>query len=499
MDLIFENSVAGRQGFRVPDSDVPGQAVIPAKYLRGKDANLPEVTELDVVRHFTRLSQRNYSVDSHFYPLGSCTMKYNPRFTEAIAAYSGFAQLHPLLAQLPDGEKLVQGALEIFYQLEQSLCEITGMDNFTLQPLAGAHGELTGVMLIAAYHKAKGNKKKYVIIPDSAHGTNPASATIAGFQTITIPSDKNGMMDLAALKSHLNSEVAALMLTNPNTLGIFDSNIDRICQMVHDVDGLMYYDGANLNAVLGRFRPGDVGFDVLHVNLHKTFATPHGGGGPGAGPVGVKAHLEKFLPISRVVKRPDGSLALNYDYPNSIGYVASFYGNFAVLLKAYAYILLLGKEGLIETSNHAVLSANYMMQRLKKYFKLAYDHTCMHEFVLSASHQAEQGVHAIDLAKYLIDQGFHPPTVYFPLTVAESIMIEPTETESKETLDKFIQVMIQASELSATQPEVFKTFPQTTPVCRPDEVKAAREIQTNYFAGKAFPEKIQNSKRSHEA
>ena len=481
MKLIFEKSVEGRKGFQVSPSDVPVKLDIPEKYRRKTEASLPEVTELDFVRHFTQLSQRNFSVDTNFYPLGSCTMKYNPKFTEVLANVPGMRDLHPLLPQLRQGEKLTQGALQILYEMEQLLCGITGMDAFTLQPLAGAHGELTSVMMMAAYHKAKGNKKKYIIVPDTAHGTNPASAAIAGYQTISIPTDKKGVMDIKKLKERLNPDVAGLMLTSPNTLGIFNSDIDQIAKMVHDVDGLMYYDGANLNAVLGRCRPGDIGFDCIHINLHKTFATPHGGGGPGSGPVGVKKELVKYLPISRVVKKEDGSYALNYDYPDSVGYIASFYGNFQVILKAYAYILFLGRQGLVDVSNHAVLNANYVAKCLKKYYALAYDRICMHESVFSAVHQAERGVHAIDIAKYLIDQGIHPPTVYFPLTVKEAIMIEPTETESKETLDHFINVMIKADELSRMNPETFKTFPKTTPISRPDEVRAAREINTNYF------------------
>lgn len=481
MDLIFEKSVNGRRGFQVSASDVPGHGQIPAKYRRQTDAQLPQVSELDVVRHYTRLSHRNFSVDTQFYPLGSCTMKYNPKFTEALAAVPGFAQLHPLLPQLPQGEKLVQGALQVLYEMEEWLCAMTGMDHFTMQPLAGAHGELTGVMMMAAYHKAKGNKKKYIIVPDSAHGTNPATAAIAGYDIISIPSHKDGGMDLAKLKEKLTPEVAGMMLTCPNTLGIFNSEIDQIARMVHEVDGIMYYDGANLNAILGRCRPGDIGFDVMHLNTHKTFTTPHGGGGPGAGPVGVNKKLAPFLPISRVVKRADGTFALNYDYAQSIGYVASFYGNFALLLRAYAYILLLGKEGLIETSNHAVLNANYVMRRLQEYYEIHCDRICMHEAVFSASRQAQRGVHALDIAKFLIDQGIHPPTVYFPLTVKEAIMIEPTETESKTTLDDFINAMIQADQLSCKQPETFKDFPKTMPISRPDEVKAARDLNTNYF------------------
>ncbi|MCK5180706.1 MAG: aminomethyl-transferring glycine dehydrogenase subunit GcvPB, partial [Candidatus Omnitrophica bacterium] len=359
---------------------------------------------------------------------GSCTMKYNPKFTETVAAVEGFVNLHPLLPQLKHGEKLVQGALEMLYDMERLLCEITGMDRFTMQPLAGAHGELTGVMMMAAYHKAKGNKKKYIIVPDSAHGTNPATAAIAGYEIVSVNSDKNGVMDLNELKEKITDETAGLMVTSPNTLGIFNSDIDKIAEMVHAVDGIMYYDGANLNAILGRCRPGDIGFDVMHMNLHKTFSTPHGGGGPGSGPVGVNEKLIPFLPISMVDRRDDGTYYLNYDYPESIGYLASFYGNFSIILRAYAYIIMAGEEGLKKVSNHAVLNANYIKECLKEYFHLAYDRICMHESVFSASKQAERGVHAIDIAKFLIDQNMHPPTVYFPLSVKESIMIEPTET-----------------------------------------------------------------------
>ncbi|HOW34801.1 MAG TPA: aminomethyl-transferring glycine dehydrogenase subunit GcvPB [Candidatus Omnitrophota bacterium] len=481
MQLIFEQSVPGRQGFKMPVSDVPAKTQIADRYRRIKECAWPQVSELEVVRHFTKLSQLNFSVDSIFYPLGSCTMKYNPKFTEAVARLPGFADLHPLLAQLSDGESLAQGALKVLYDMDRFLSEITGMDDFTMQPLAGAHGELTGVMLIAAYHKAKGNKKKYIIIPDSAHGTNPASAATAGYDIISIPTKKDGTMDVEILKKKLNPDVAAVMLTCPDTLGIFNSDIDKIAEMVHNVDGLMYYDGANLNAILGRCRPGDLGFDVIHINLHKTFATPHGGGGPGAGPVGVKKRLSKYLPISRVVQRPNKTLFLDYDCPDSIGYTSSFYGNFAVILKAYAYILLLGKDGLTETSNHAVLNANYIMHRLKKYFTVPYERTCMHECVFSAAQQVEKGVHAIDIAKFLIDQGIHPPTVYFPMIVKEAMMVEPTETESKQAMDRFIDCMIKAADLAQRNPSMFKDLPITTPISRPDETKAARDVDCNFF------------------
>ncbi len=482
MELIFEKSQQGRRGFRFPDSDVPTKVQFDARFVRQTPAPLPQVSELDTVRHYTLLSQRNFSVDTHFYPLGSCTMKYNPKFTEQLARLPGFADLHPLLPQLKNGEKLTQGALEVIYELERVMCEMSGFSNFTLQPLAGAHGELTGIMLMAAYHKSKGNtKKKYVIIPDSAHGTNPASAAIAGYETISIPSDKDGGMDIAALKAAINDEVAGLMMTCPSTYGHFERNIAEIAELIHSVDGIMYYDGANLNAVLGRCRPGDIGFDVMHINTHKTFTTPHGGGGPGAGPVGVNEKLAKFLPISRVVKRSDGMFVLDYNYPESIGYIASFYGNFGILLRAYAYILMLGKKGLQQTTDHAVLNANYIMAKLKSRYKIVYDRICMHECVFTASWQAARGVHATDIAKYLIDHQIHPPTVYFPISVPEAIMIEPTETESKQVMDDFIEKMINADNLSKETPDSFKGLPKTMPVSRPDEVKAARDVHTSFF------------------
>ena len=485
MQVIFEKSVKGRNGLQLPKSGVPAQGFCPEHLKRQKLPTLPEISELEVVRHYTALSHRNYSVDTQPYPLGSCTMKYNPKFIETVALDPGFAQLHPLLPQLPQGEDLCQGALRVLYDMERLLCEITGMDHFTLQPLAGAHGELTGVMLIAAYHRAKGNQKKIILIPDSAHGTNPASAAIAGYTTVAVPTNSRGVMDLDELQRRLTPDVAGLMLTCPNTLGIFNSDIDRICKMVHAVDGLMYYDGANLNAILGKCRPGDIGFDIVHVNLHKTFATPHGGGGPGAGPVGVRHMLEPYLPISRVRTKPEGTYYLDYDYPESIGYLASFYGNFAVILKAYAYILLLGREGLIETGKHAVLNANYVLHGIKGHYDIPYTQRCMHEFVCSASRQAGNGVHAQDIAKFLIDEGIHPPTVYFPLIVKEALMIEPTETETKGSLDLLIQAMIKAAELSREDPARFQNYPQTTPIHRPDEVRAARVIDTNFFASLA--------------
>jgi len=429
------------------------------------------------VRHFTELSRRNFGVDSNFYPLGSCTMKYNPKVAEHIASYSGFAQLHPLLPQLRMGGMLTQGALQVLYEIDLLLREITDMAGFTMQPLAGAHGELTGMMIMAAYHKDKGNKKTTVLIPDSAHGTNPASAAIAGYDVVSIPSNENGVMDIEAVRRHLNDEVAGLMLTCPNTLGLFNPHVKEICDLIHSVDGLAYYDGANLNAIVGKARPGDFGFDIVHLNLHKTFATPHGGGGPGAGPVGVREELVPYLPVSIVVKRSDGTYTLEYDHPKSIGYIAPFYGNFAVVLKAYVYILMLGKEGLRRVAENAVLNANYVKEKLKSHYRIAFDKLCKHECVFSISEQmAQNGIRAIDVAKALIDRGFHPPTVYFPTVVHEAMMIEPTETESKETLDAFIDAMIEIARQAESEPEKLKSAPITAPVCRPNETAAAKNL-----------------------
>jgi len=476
MKLIFEKSVPGRRGVRPAKSDVPTTVDIKKELLRENDAQLAELSELDVVRHFTELSRRNFGVDTNFYPLGSCTMKYNPKVAERIAAFPGFADLHPLMPQLRMGGLLTQGALKVLYGMDMLLLEITGMAGFTMQPLAGAHGELTGIMIIAAYHRDKGNKKTTILIPDSAHGTNPASAAIAGYKVVTVPSNKDGVMDLDALKSMVNDETAGLMLTCPNTLGIFNPHIKEICDIIHSVDGLAYYDGANLNAIIGKACPADFGFDIVHLNLHKTFATPHGGGGPGAGPVGVTDKLLDYLPVSIVVKRNDGTYALEYDRPKSIGYIAPFYGNFGIILRAYVYILMLGKEGLTRIAENAVLNANYIRVKLQKYYDLPYPGLCKHECVFSACRQAEKGVHAIDIAKSLIDAGFHPPTVYFPTIVHEALMIEPTETESKETIDGFIDTMITIAKTAESHPEKLKSSPNTTPVSRLDEASAARNL-----------------------
>jgi glycine dehydrogenase subunit 2 len=477
MSVIFQKSVPGRAGVTLPSSDVPVRHDIDARYRRKNDAALPELSELDVVRHFTALSRKNFGVDSGFYPLGSCTMKYNPKITEKIAALEGFSALHPLLPQLRRGGMLTQGAFAVVYELEQLLCEILGMDAFTAHPLAGAHGELTGMMLIAAYHRDKGNRKNEILIPDEAHGTNPSSASIAGFQVRSVPTNPDtGVLEPSALEPLIGEQTAGIMMTNPNTLGLFNPHIEKIAALAHKYDAQLYYDGANLNAILGKFRPGDANFDVVHVNLHKTFATPHGGGGPGAGPVGVKKHLAPFLPISRIAKRTDNTYALDYDLPKSIGYIAPFYGNFGVCLKAYAYILMQGGQGLVDVSENAVLNANYVMHALKKAYHVPYPRTCMHECVLSAKNQLENGVHALDIAKALIDKGFHPPTIYFPLIIKEALMIEPTESESKETLDSFIESMLQVALTAKQTPDALHACPTTTPVGRLDELKAVKDM-----------------------
>lgn len=472
--LIFEISKKGRKAYSLPPCDVEEKelnSLIPDSLLRDDEIDLPEVSEIDVVRHYTNISNKNYGVDTGFYPLGSCTMKYNPKINEDMAALGGFANLHPY-----QPEETVQGALELMYQLDRMLAEITGMERVTLQPAAGAHGELTGLMIMKAYHESRGDKKRNkIIVPDSAHGTNPASAAVAGFEIIEIESDKNGAVDLEKLKEVLSDEIAGLMLTNPSTLGLFEQNIKEIADLVHEAGGLLYYDGANANAIMGIVRPGDMGFDVIHLNLHKTFSTPHGGGGPGSGPVGVRKDLVKFLPVPMIEKKDD-RFVLDYDRPDSIGKVKSFYGHFGVAIKAYAYILSMGAAGLKEVSQKAVLNANYIMNKLKKHYYLPIDQVCKHEFVLGGLKEDENHISTLDIAKRLLDYGYHPPTVYFPLIVSEAIMIEPTETESIETLDGFIDTMIKIAQEAKENPEMLKTAPHNTPVRRIDEAKAARNL-----------------------
>jgi glycine dehydrogenase subunit 2 len=476
--LIFELSKQGRVGYSLPELEVEELSLaelIPSDYIRSEEAELPEVSELDIMRHYTALSKRNHGVDSGFYPLGSCTMKYNPKINENVARIAGLAHLHPL-----QEEETVQGAMELLFDLQEHLKEITGMDEVTLQPAAGAHGEWTGLMMIRAYHEANNDTKRTkVIVPDSAHGTNPASATVAGFETITVKSDENGLVDLEDLKRVVDEHTAALMLTNPNTLGLFEAHILEMAQIVHDAGGKLYYDGANLNAVLSKARPGDMGFDVVHLNLHKTFTGPHGGGGPGSGPVGVKADLIPYLPKPVLVKNEEG-YHFDYNRPQSIGRVKPFYGNFGINVRAYTYIRTMGPEGLKNVTEFAVLNANYMMRRLAPYYDLPFDQHCKHEFVLSGKRQKKLGVRTLDIAKRLLDFGYHPPTIYFPLNVEECIMIEPTETESKETLDSFIDAMIQIAREVEETPEIVQEAPHTTVVKRLDETTAARKPILRY-------------------
>jgi len=471
-------STPGRIGYSLPEIDVPEIDItecLPEGYVRENEPELPEVSELDIMRHFTELSTHNHGVDSGFYPLGSCTMKYNPKINEQVARFPGFAHIHPL-----QPESSVQGALEVMYDLQQHLIEITGMDEVTLQPAAGAHGEWTGLMMIRAFHEANGDiERTKVIVPDSAHGTNPASATVAGLETATVRSGKDGLVDLDHLKELVGSDTAALMLTNPNTLGLFEEQILEMAEIVHGAGGKLYYDGANLNAVMSKARPGDMGFDVVHLNLHKTFTGPHGGGGPGSGPVGVKNDLVPFLP-KPVIAKIEEKFVIDYDRPQSIGRVKPFYGNFGINVRAYTYIRSMGPDGLEAVTEYAVLNANYMMRKLAPYFELPYDRHCKHEFVLSGKRQKKLGVRTLDMAKRLLDFGYHPPTIYFPLNVEECMMFEPTETESKETLDAFIDAMIQIAKEAEENPELVQEAPHTTIVKRLDETKAARKPVLRY-------------------
>lgn len=460
--LLNEKSVPGKRGADLPKLDVPAYAF--PKGMTAAPPKLPELSELEAVRHYCALARRNFGVDDGFYPLGSCTMKYNPRMNEALSAM--FSGAHPL-ADVQDA----QGALGLMYGLSEQLAEITGMDAVSLQGAAGAHGELCGLMMIKAYHAARGENRTTILVPDAAHGTNPASATMAGFKTREIPSKPDGSVDVEALEKLASKDIAGLMLTNPSTIGLFEENILEIERIIHACGGLLYYDGANLNAIMGVARPGDMGFDVVHLNLHKTFSTPHGGGGPGSGPVGVKAALAPFLPNPRVVKTADG-FAFS-DEPSSIGKIKAFYGNFGVFAKAYAYILSLGAQGISEAAVNAVLNANYMMAKLAGAYKAPYPGPCMHEFVLEGA--LENGITANDIAKALIDRGFHPPTVYFPLIVKEALMLEPTETESKATLDEFIAAMLEIAEMAKRDPDALHAAPVTTPVGRPDQTQAARK------------------------
>ncbi len=471
--LIYEKSKAGRRAELLPAAGVPhkeANELIPEKFVRKELAALPEVSELDAVRHFVNLSTLNHSIDTGFYPLGSCTMKYNPKVNDCMAALDGFRELHPL-----QPEDQTQGALELLHILQSKIAEIVGLPAVTLQPAAGAQGELLGLMLIKAYFKAKGDEKRTkVIVPDTAHGTNPASAAMAGYEVVEIGSNERGLVDIEALKKVVGPDVAAIMLTNPSTLGLFEEEIMQVQKLVHDCGGLLYYDGANLNAIMGLVRPGDMGFDVCHLNLHKSFSTPHGGGGPGGCAVACRDFLEPFLPVPVVTKKVD-HFSLDWDRPQTVGKIKGFYGNFGILVRALAYILAHGKEGLTQVSRDAILSANYLKENLKRSFKLPYTQPCMHEFVLSGVWQKERGCNTTQIAKRMLDYGVHAPTVYFPLVVPEAMMIEPTETESKQTLDEFIEIMLQIDKETKEEPELVSSAPHKTPVGRLDEALAARK------------------------
>ena len=473
---IRDRSRTGRRASAFPALDVPAVAV-PAEARRASAPDLPEVGERDLVSHYLGLSQRNYSVDTGFYPLGSCSMKYNPKAAETAASLPGFARLHPLQ---PD--HTVQGTLELLWHLERWLCEITGMAAATLQPPAGACGELTGLLVMRAFHEANGDARQQVLIPDAAHGTNPASARLAGYDAVSVPADVRGLVDVGALAKLVDERTAGLMLTNPNTLGLFEEEIVEITRLVHEVGGLVYYDGANLNAILGKTRPGDMGFDVVHINTHKTFATPHGGGGPGAGPVGVGARLVPYLPSPRVARDADGSFRIASDHPHTIGRMHGFHGNVGILVRAYLYLALHGNDGLPTVSEMAVLNANYLAARLREAFPLAYpEGRPMHEFVATAKPLKDAtGIRAMDIAKRIIDFGYHPSTVYFPLVVEEALMVEPTETESKETLDAFAEVMLRIATEARTDPDLLHEAPISTPVRRLDETRAARQLKLRW-------------------
>lgn len=474
--LIFELSKPGRCGYSLPANPwEKGTEEIPAALRRSEEANLPEVSELDVVRHYTNLSNMNFGVDTGFYPLGSCTMKYNPKINEEMAAMSGFKTLHPLQ---PDCT--VQGALELYYNLNRSLSAITGMAEFTLNPFAGAQGELTGLMVIRQYHMQRGDlKRTKIIVPDSAHGTNPASAAVCGLEVVEVKSTPQGTIDIESLRPLLDDTIAGIMMTNPNTLGLFETEILEIAKLVHECGGLLYYDGANFNPLLGKVRPGDMGFDVLHLNLHKTFSTPHGGGGPGSGPVGVAAHLAEYLPNPRVTRSDDGMFHVTRN-DVACGQVSGFMGNFGVLIRAYSYILSLGKQHIRLAGPLATLNANYIKESLKGCYKLPIDTLCKHEFVFDGLLDKSTGITTLDVAKRLLDYGFHAPTIYFPLLFHQAIMIEPTETESKETLDGFIEIMRTIAKEAIEDPESLHTAPHTTPVRRLDETTAAKNPILNY-------------------
>jgi glycine dehydrogenase subunit 2 len=475
--LVFELSREGQKGYSLPKCDVPElplAKMIGAANLRAKDAALPELSENEIVRHYIRLSNMNHHIDKAIYPLGSCTMKYNPKVNEKTAADPGWTELHPF-----QPARTAQGALHLMYDLARMLAEVSGMDEVTLQPVAGAQGEFTGIQLAKAHFKHIGEPRVNVLMPDSAHGTNPASVTMSGYKPIQIKSSEQGILDPAELEKVLDDKTALIMLTNPNTLGLFEREILRVAELAHRKGALVYMDGANLNALMGIARPGDMGFDMLHINLHKTFSTPHGGGGPGGGAVGVKKVLEPYLPLP-IVRRDEKQYYFDYDRPLSIGRMHSFYGNFGMMVRAYTYILMHGAQGLRDVSEAAILNANYLKEKLRKRYKLPYDFVCQHEFVLSGDNQKKLGIKTLDIAKRLLDYGVHAPTTYFPLIVSEALMIEPTETETKRSLDEFVEIMLAIADEVETNPDIVKNAPQNTPVARLDEVYAAKELNVAY-------------------
>lgn len=470
--IIFDKSVKGRMGVKLPASQVPSVELsknISSALLREIPAELPEITEPEVVRHFVNLSTKNHHVDKDFYPLGSCTMKYNPKINDVIASMPGFAGLHP-----DQPEETTQGALQLMYELEQMMKKITGMSRVTLQPSAGSQGEFVGILMMKKYHEKNGENRKYIIIPETAHGTNPASVILGGFKTRQVKSDSRGRVDIEDLKCKVDAEVAGMMLTQPNTLGLFEDNIEEISSIIHSVDGLMYMDGANLNALVGLARSADMGFDITHINLHKTFSTPHGGGGPGAGPIGVVGKLVPFLPVP-MIDKVDNEYTLNFGTDDSIGRIHTFFGNFGILVRAWVYIRSLGEEGLKEMTKMAILNANYLKVRLQGKYEVPFSEGTMHEFVASGLKQKERGIKVLDIAKSLLDYGYHAPTIYFPINIPEAMMMEPTESETKETLDSFADAMLEIDDRISTDPESLKEAPITTPVRRLDETKANRE------------------------
>lgn len=481
MELVFELSKRGKRGDTLPESGIEVKTVIPLKFLRKEPLQFPEVSESEVARHYTRLSSLNYHIDSGFYPLGSCTMKYNPKINERIASLEGLKEIHPF-----EPIEMCQGALRIMYELGEYLKEIGGMDAVSLLPSAGAHGEIVSLLMAKKYFKERGKERSKVLVPDSAHGTNPASSALAGFDVIPVPSDERGLISTEALDKLMSEDVACVMLTCPNTLGLFERDIERVSRIVHENGGILYLDGANLNAFLGIAKAGDMGFDIVHFNLHKTFSTPHGSGGPGGCGIGVKRFLEPFLPIPRVEKIED-RFFLKEEIDTSIGRIHSFYSNFGVMIKAWVYIRILGCDGLRKVAQNAVLNANYLLSRLKDYYEITYEREkCMHEFVVSCEPFKKYGIRALDVAKRLLDLGFHPPTIYFPLIVKEAFMIEPTETESKDTLDEFADTMIRIRREAEESPDILHNAPHNAPVGRLDEVKAVRELKVNWFSRDRF-------------